>query len=316
MKFEDITSDIAPLALIDDGRHALGRDPLARESLVFTLQLPEEKIAGWVYPRVGNDGKAAGIIAVFGDGVPGGSIYEVYHGIDVPDSMNFTRWQAGGVDLTLTRPLLTAEVKYTSQRLAYDFTFEAIHPAYSYDSHPDRCPKYFADNRFEQSGRIKGTVTIDGRLIPFEALGQRDHSWGTRNWGVNYHYKWFHATTAEAAVHFFKMEYLGRSLTRGYVFKDGHFSQLREVNVVDFTLNEDMIHTDIEVVMHDAAGRVTKVSGRHFAHQPLPVTDHGVTLNEVAMTTEIDGKPGTGWCEFQWDDAYLAHMKTHKHIRR
>ena len=50
--------------------------------------------------------------------------------------------------------------------------------------------------------------------------------------------------------------------------------------------------------------------------QPLPVTDHGVMLFEVAMTTEIDGKPGTGWCEFQWDDTYLAHMKKYKHIRR
>lgn len=316
MKFEDITSDIAPLALVDDGRHVLGSDPLARESLVFTLQLPEEKIAGWVYPRVGNDGKAAGIFAAFGDGVPGGAIYEVFHDIAVPDSMNFTHWQVNGVDLTLTNPLRTAHVKYASKRLAYDFTFDAIHPAYSYDSHPDRCPQYFADNRFEQSGRIKGTITIDGRAIPFDALGQRDHSWGTRNWGVNYHYKWFHATTPDSAVHFFKMEYLGRSLTRGYVFKDGHFSQLKEVDVVDFTLNEDMIHTDIEVVMHDLAGRTTKVSGRHFAHQPLPVTDHNVTLNEVAMTIEIDGKPGTGWCEFQWDDSYLAHMKKHKHIRR
>lgn len=316
MKFEDITSDIAPLNPIDDRRHALRKEPLSRESLVFTLQLPEEKIAGWVYPRVGADGKAAGIFAVFGDGVPGGSIYEVFHDIAVPDSMDFANWKVDGVELTLTDPLRTAHIQYSSKRLAYDFTFDAIHPAYSYDSHPDRCPQYFADNRFEQSGRIKGTVTIDGKAIQFDALGQRDHSWGTRNWSVNYHYKWFHATTQDAAVHFFTMDYLGRSLTRGYVFKDGHFSQLKEANVIDFTLNEDMIHTDIIVELHDLAGRTTKVSGRRFAHQPLPVTDHGVMLFEVAMTTEIDGKPGTGWCEFQWDDTYLAHMKKYKHIRR
>ena len=30
----------------------------------------------------------------------------------------------------------------------------------------------------------------------------------------------------------------------------------------------------------------------------------------------LDGKAGTGWCEFQWDDTYLAHMKKFKHIRR
>jgi hypothetical protein len=316
MKFEDITSDISPLAPSDDGRHPLRPESLARESLVFTLQIPEEKIAGWVYPRVGSDGKAAGIITVFGDGVPGGSIYDVFHDIPVADSMDFTQWKVNGVELDLSTPLRTAHIKYASKRLSYDFVFEAIHPAYGYHSHPDGCPQYFADNRFEQSGRVKGTVTIDGRVVPFDVLGQRDHSWGTRNWCVNYHYKWFHATTPDAAVHFFKMDYLGRSLTRGYVYKDGHFSQLLEANVIDFTLDEDMIHTGIIVELHDLAGRVTKVSGQRFAHQPLPVTGHNVTLNEVAMTTKIDGQPGTGWCEFQWDDVYLAHMKQFKHIRR
>jgi hypothetical protein len=316
MKFEDISSDISPLSPADDGRHALRKEPLARESLVFTLQLPQEKIAGWVYPRVGADGKAAGIFAVFGDGVPGGAIYEVFHDIAVADSMNFTQWKVGGVELDLQEPLRRARVKYTSQRISYDFLFDAIHPAYGYHSHPDGCPQYFADNRFEQSGRIKGSVTIDGKPFAFDCLGQRDHSWGTRNWGVNYHYKWFHATTPDSAVHFFKMDYLGRSLTRGYVFKDGHLSQLKEVDVIDFTLNEDMIHTDIVVDMHDLAGRTTRVTGKRFAHQPLPVSDHGITLFEVAMTTEIDRKPGTGWCEFQWDDTYLAHMKKFKHIRR
>jgi hypothetical protein len=86
-------------------------------------------------------------------------------------------------------------------------------------------------------------------------------------------------------------------------------SQLKEVDVLDFTLNEDMVHTDIEVDMHDIAGRTTRVTGKYLAYQPLPVTDFDVTLNEVPMTTSIDGHKGTGWCEFQWDNRYLEHMK-------
>ena len=315
MKFEDITSNISPLDLSDDRRHQLRDEPLARESLVFTLEIPEENIAGWVYPRVGADGKAAGIFCAFGDGIKDGGIYEVFHDIPVSATMDFADWNTGGVELKLTDPLRTAHVKYNGARLQYDFKFDAIHPAYSYDSHPDGCPRYFADNRFEQSGRVKGSVTIDGRTVQFDALGQRDHSWGTRNWGVNYHYKWFHATCPDAAVHFFKMDYLGRSLTRGYVFKDGHFSQIREVEVLNFNLNEEMIHTSIDVLIHDIAGRTTTVSGIRFAHQILPVDAINI-LNEVAMTTQIDGNPGTGWCEMYWDNRYLEHMKKHKNIRR
>lgn len=315
MKFEDITSDVAPLDPIDDRRHTLRKESLARESLVYTLQLPEEKIAGFVYPRVGANGIAAGVMCVFGEGVPGGAIFEALAETPVPDSMDFTDWKVGGCSVKLGEPLRTVHVKYAGQRLSYDFEFEGLHPAYSYDSHPDLCPKYFADNRFEQGGRVKGTMTIDGRVVKLDTIGQRDHSWGDRNWAVNYHYKWFHATTPDAAVHFFKMDYLGRSQTRGYVFKDGHMSQIKDVDVVDFTLDENMIHRDIDVIIHDIAGRTTRVTGKYFAHTVLPVDSLNI-LNEVAMTIEIDAKPGVGWCEMYWYSTYLEHMKQFPKLRR
>ncbi len=315
MKFENITSDISPIAEADDRRHKLPREPLCRESLVYTLQLPKEKIAGFAYPRVGADGLGAGIFCVFGEGVPNGPIMETFHDVPVPDSMDFNDWNVAGLQVGLGKPLRQAHVKYAGERLSYDFTFEALHPMYSYDSHRDGCPKYFALNRSEQSGRVKGSMVVDGRTIAIDTLGHRDHSWGTRNWSVNYHYKWFHATTADASVHFFKMEYLGRSSTRGFVFKDGHFSQVTSVDVLDFTLDEDMFHTDIDAVMHDLAGRATQVTGVGFARQPLQV-DANNMLNEVAMTAEIDGKPGVGWCEMHWDTRYLAHMAQFKSLRR
>ncbi|GGY92447.1 DUF7064 domain-containing protein [Novosphingobium colocasiae] len=315
MRYEDVTTDCALLDPADDGRHKLRDEPLARESTVFCIELPEHGIAGWVYPRVTGDGLAGGTICAFGPGVPGGSIFESFRNVPVADDACFKDWDVGGVRLTLGDPLRTAHIVYTGERVAMDFTFEATHPAYSYDSHPDGCPQYFADNRFEQSGRVKGTITIEGRTIPFDTLGQRDHSWGTRNWGVNYHYKWFHATGEDSAIHFFKMEYLGRHLIRGYVYKDGHMSQIADVDVIDFVLDQDMIHKEIEVSIKDVAGRTTHILSKHFAHQVYPIDELNI-LNEVATTTVIDGKPGLGWCEMYWDSRYLAHMKQHAHIRR
>ena len=315
MSFNAITSDIAPLPAIDDRRHALRDEPLCRESLVYTLQLPEERIAGWVYPRVTAQGSAGGFVCLFGDGLKNGPIFEILPEIEVPASMDFTDWQCGGVSLQLGEPLRTAHVKYQSDKLGYDFHFDALHPIYSYESHPDGCPKYFADNRTEQAGRIKGTITVEGRTIAFDSIGFRDHSWGARNWGVNYHYKWGHVANAECAVHFFKMEYLGRSLLRGYVFKDGHFSQLMAMEDIDFTLDADMVHDNLTFVAVDKAGRRTQISGKRFAYQPLPV-DAKNLLNEVPLITQIDGRPGTGWCEMHWDTAYLAHMKQFPALRR
>lgn len=41
---------------------------------------------------------------------------------------------------------------------------------------------------FEQSGLITGMVKVDGTIIPVEGLGQRDKSWGPRDWHID---SWF-----------------------------------------------------------------------------------------------------------------------------
>src|SRR5262249_10900075 len=40
-----------------------------------------------------------------------------------------------------------------------------------------------AHGHFEQSGRVKGDLTIGSEKRSFEGLGVRDKSWGPRNWG-------------------------------------------------------------------------------------------------------------------------------------
>jgi hypothetical protein len=315
MTYETVTSDCTPLDPVHDRRHKLRDEPLARESTVFCIMLPDHGIAGWVYPRVTGEGLAGGTICAFGPGVPGGSIFESFRNVPVPATADLADWDVGGVRLQLGDPLRTAHIVYNGERVGMDFTFDATHPAYGYSSHPDGCPQYFADDRFEQGGKVNGQIVIAGNATPFDTIGVRDHSWGTRNWGVNYHYKWFHAVSGDTAIHFFKMEYLGRHLIRGYVFKDGHMSQITDVNVIDFELDAEMIHKAIEVRITDLAGRSTHIAGTHFAHQVYPIDELNI-LNEVALTTVIDGKPGLGWCEMYWDSRYLAHMKQFPALRR
>lgn len=39
--------------------------------------------------------------------------------------------------------------------------------------------------------------------------------------------------------------------------------------------------------------------------------DPMVWLNEAALKLEIDGEPGTGWCEFCWNRDYLRFARQH-----
>ncbi|BBZ74822.1 hypothetical protein MANY_01590 [Mycolicibacterium anyangense] len=43
----------------------------------------------------------------------------------------------------------------------------------------------------EQTGRLRGHITVGSRRVELDGLGHRDHSWGVRDWAVPQHWKWF-----------------------------------------------------------------------------------------------------------------------------
>lgn len=104
---------------------------------------------------------------------------------------------------------------------ALDATFEERHALYAYASHPDGFPAFFADERYEQGGRARGTLHVAGEAIAFDAQCQRDHSWGARDWGAITHYKWLNFLSPSCAIHVMELQGLGRTALRGYVHADG-----------------------------------------------------------------------------------------------
>jgi len=292
---------------VHDARHRLSDDPLARESLVFMLQLPEENLAAFVYTWVNGESKAGAALCVFGPGAGAAPIFEVVDGIPVPSEQGFDEWCVGKVRVAHGAALQTADVSYSSDEVSLQYHFEATHPAYNYGSHADGCPHWLADDRFEQSGRVSGVLRLGDRAIPFNTMGHRDHSWGTRDWGVAQHWKWLEAQAGpDTSVHFYDIEALGRNILRGYVQRDG---KIAEVTSVDVSFQHDALlrHTGIDAVMTDTLGRTTHVRGTTFALFEFKVSPLA-TLNEGSMSVEIDGVKGVGHVEMCWPQSYLAYM--------
>lgn len=290
-----------------DSRHRLAADPLARESLVFMLQLPEQGLACFVYTWVNGLGKAGSAFVVYGPGV-GDPVADMVDGIDVPADAGFDDWRVGKVRVQHGRPFETVQVQVVAGgRAELEYSFEAVHPAYAYGGHRDGCPGWVAEDRIEQSGKVSGVLTLDGVRIPFETMGHRDHSWGTRDWFFSQHWKWLEAQAGpDRVVHFWQVEALGRTVLRGYVQRDG---RLAEVEAVDVRFDHDarLNHTSIHAVVRDELGRSTEVEGRTFAMFPLVVSPQ-VTLNEGSMAITIDGQPGVGHVEMCWPTEYLKHV--------
>jgi hypothetical protein len=153
-----------------------------------------------------------------------------------------------------------------------------------------------------------GTIRVDGREYAFDTYGARDHSWGTREWRAPQHWKWLHAYAGkDLAVHFWKIEARGNTDLRGYVLRDGRMAEVVSVEV-EFEHDGKYAQRSIEAIVRDTAGRVTRVSGKFFGIFPFIPGPH-TTLNEGAMSCEIEGQPGVGWTEVMWDTQYLDYLR-------
>jgi hypothetical protein len=304
-------SQLASAALsidaVHDARHQLGDRPLARESIPYIVVLPEEQIAFFTYTWVSKDSVAGAALAIFGPGVGSAPIQQRLADRPVASDMNFDRWEIEGSSLRHDLKFEQAQVRWDSPAATVDFSFEASHLPYAYGSHPHGCPAYAADNRIEQSGRVKGTLRLGSREILFDATGHRDHSWGTRDWFAMQHYEWFVGQVGDdVSVHFWHIQALGRTEIRGYAYKEGLLAAVTGVEVaVEF--DKDYWQQRYTAKITDEAGRLTTVSAEVFGHYTL-VPDPGFHLRESGGRATIDGKQGVGWMEVAWPAAYLEHL--------
>ena len=308
MKFDQIQIEKRMLPqLADDGRHVLRKNG-GRESVPYAVVLPKEGVTIFLYTWVDAENNAGAMCCLFGPAIgEEGHIFEIQDGIVVPATMNFDDWRVGGMHMRQNMTLESADVTFQGKRVAVKLRFDAIHPAYAYGGHRDGCPNMIADNRFEQSGLVKGTVTIDGRVIPFEYTGHRDHSWGHRDWPAIQHWRWFEGQAGpDLAVHFFEIHSEGIVHLRGYIYKDGIVSEVTSVDF-DYERGLDLKQKSFKAVVRDAAGRTVNVHAKTFAFFAFPVRADTV-MNESGMSVEIDGAPGAGWLEMCWPRSYIDYM--------
>ncbi len=286
-------------------RHKLAQN--SRESLAHIFLMPEHQMAGFIYPSMLGTGEAKAMACFFGPGFPQ-QVEEIVEG-PIADDMNFDNWQLGPMHMEVAEPFKRVNLEWNGDRIKVKASFEATHPAYPFSTHPKGNPPYFGDNRTEQHGRVSAEIEIDGTSYPHKGFMIRDHSWGPRVWGINQHYKWIHATTGDASMHFFEMQAYGRTELRGFLFKDGVMHHLADVDY-EFTYGDDMLQKTFQVTVTDTDGRKSFIDFKMFgilasSHDPK------TCINTGCATLEFDGVPGVGVCEFNWNKNYFDFAKQH-----
>lgn len=298
----------------DHRRHAPDATGRMRDSLFWQTIFDDEQLGFQAYLYTTAAGKAGFNVILWQEGKPKG--FDRIEG-EIPPEMDFDDFRLEGFTLRNGPVGEPAHISYKSERIEFDLCFTGIHPPFSYHDNPDGLPSWMAVNRFEQGGRLVGSIKARDLEIAVDHPAHRDHSWGNRNWGLPQHWKWFSAYTPDGKVNLNGWIWIARGETgcAGFVCRNGEVVPISTIrHHADY--DEDMGQRRLEATIVDVAGNQTQLELERFGLVKLPTGDKiGTIIQEAACRGSIDGKQAVGQFETHWHQPYLDHLIATKSTR-
>jgi hypothetical protein len=185
-------ADVLAVAPGDEARHPPGPEPLWGESWYFDFFTPDGSLGGWVriglYPNLGVTwyhaylvGPDRQTVAVVDDEAPlpnAPGLELRTHGLWADHSVetpleHFTLGnEAHGLAVDDPADLYADEPRGDVMPIAFDLEWETAGTPYH----------YVATTRYEIPCTVHGTIDVGRERIELDGFGQRDHSWGVRDW--------------------------------------------------------------------------------------------------------------------------------------
>jgi hypothetical protein len=291
----------------DERRHPSGPEPLWSESWYLDFVAAGGALAGYV--RLGllpNQGRAWWWAYLVGDGRPLVAVRD--HDVALPTGRGlevraeglwaeltcetpFEHWTVGmeafGVALESAAEAVGAE---RGQRVpvGLDLEWEAAGPVYPYS----------LTTRYEQACRVHGEVLLGAERVEVDGWGQRDHSWGVRDWWA---LAWCWASGRlddGTAFHALKPFVEGLDLHEGFLVGPaaGHLTPLERV-AVETATGPDGLPSSSALVAGPLGLRLDVVAP---APVPLDAPDgrRSVLARALCRVGAADGRAGWAWGEW------------------
>ena len=279
---------LVPADPADERLHPLDPHPRARESVYFNLQDPLAGIAVIASQAVRPGGLGEAVVTLL---LPDGRVLFAFEieparvaptdfgvgGMHVdfaPQELVFRGRLAAWENATFPPgpvPLLLAPRLH---EVELDVAFEAATPAIdltlALGPEARRVLEPLGRHHVEQSGLFRGHVALDGRRIPLEATGSRDHTWGRREWSAADHWRLFIVRFGnDLALHALSVSCRGRRAAGGFLW-DG--KQALALTRVEHTVEGDasaLRGFDLEV--QTRGGRRVLLRGDVLSRITIPV---------------------------------------------
>ena len=157
---------------------------------------------------------------------------------------------------------------------------------------------YAVTTRYEQACRVHGEVLIGSDRVPIDCFGERDHSWGVRDWWA-FPWCWTAGRLDDGtAFHAAGTHLDGQPVWRaGFVVSDG--GELEDVE--RYTQFTDLGRDDLPVTAKLGLGRLDlELETLHHAPVQLVAPDGriGRFPRSLCRFTEAGGATGYGWTEW------------------
>jgi hypothetical protein len=111
----------------------------------------------------------------------------------------------------------------TPVKVQFDLIFETLNPVFNYrecvSGEKEAISKTVASEHLEQFGKITGLLVLEGKEYCIHGLGERDHSWGVREWTAPKMWAWLNCQFNEkCALNVTKLVMGNMEIDAGYFF--------------------------------------------------------------------------------------------------
>ncbi len=293
----------------DEGPHAHTDEELWNESWYFDFVDAAQGLGGWV--RLGlipNQQKSWINALLCGPGMPTIAVNDL--AASLPADPARVRTEQIDLGLSATEPLQRYRVTLRANGQAYDdpagllrgesgrsvevgldLEFSSVSTPY----------QYRIAARYEIACAVTGTATIDGRQYPLNAVpGQRDHSWGVRDWWAM-DWTWS-ALHLEDGTHLHGVDIRVPGIPPigvGYLQQEGQpLVELTAVTAENAFATDDLPAS--ATLMLEPVG--VRVDADIQGHAPVLLTAVDGRVCQFprawAKVTTADGRTGVGWLEW------------------
>ncbi len=313
----------------DDAMHAPGDSFYETETFWYSFFVPERGIGAWLYgsvrPRAGVS--AGGMWMWDGGGAEPRDLlfYNQFSFLKLPTVTGPERVElATGLSITCRTPLMSYDLRFEDrERIVVDLRFDAVEPPVPLLS---GTPPYPRAHHFDQTGRVVGSVVLDGETMDVDCHAMRDRSWGPRpergyrrvgyTWGADADTSFLAYSTPDHEPSGSSSGRTGsvgdvHEITAGYLRRDGTVARLVEGRRTDTRDQEARWVTGVELDAVDELGRRLQARGTASTRMVLTAAT-SICINTL-LEWDLGGHVLAGEDQDVWP---LSGWSAHRRPRR